>query len=80
MKRNKNYSTDYRDICYFINHVNDLDLRVSLIASLGYKIGVDVVTSYSHEKQITIGKRNEVRVQITPKVGKMPIVKCAIID
>ena len=80
MKKNKNYSIDYRDICYFITHVKDLKLRVSLIESLGYRIGVDVATSTSHEGQITIGKRKEVRVQITPKQVNNPLVKCAIIE
>ena len=78
--KKKNYATDIRDICYFVTHVKNLDLRVSLIASLGYKIGVDVATSHSHEKMISIGKRKEVRVQITPQVKGNPLVKCAIID
>ena len=78
--KKKNYAIDIRDICYFVNHVKNLDLRVSLIESLGYKIGVNVVTNHSHEKEVTIGKRKEVRVQITPQVGKSPLVKCAIIE
>ena len=80
MKKNKNHAIDVRDICYFITHVKNLELRVSLIESLGYKIGVDVVKPYSHEKMVTVGKRKEVRVQITPKIGNSPLVKCAIID
>lgn len=80
MKKNKNYATDIRDICYFVSHVKNLDLRVSLIESLGYRIGINVVTKYSHEKEVTIGKRKEVRVQITPQLGKTPIAKCAIIE
>jgi hypothetical protein len=78
--KKKNYAIDVRDICYFVNHVANLELRVSLIESLGYKIGVDVATSYSHEKMVTIGKRKEVRVQITPKTSNSPLVKCAIIE
>ena len=78
--KKKNYATDIRDICYFVTHVKNLDLRVSLIESLGYRIGVDVATSYSHEKMISIGKRKEVRVQITPQVKGNPLVKCAIIE
>ena len=80
MVKNKNYSIDYRDICYFIKHVKNLKLRVSLIESLDYKIGFDVVTSTSHEGQITIGKRKDVRVQITPQERNNPLVKCAIIE
>jgi hypothetical protein len=78
--KKKNYAIDVRDICYFVTHVKNLDLRVSLIESLGYRIGVDIATSYCHEKMVTIGKRKEVRVQITPKTSKSPLVKCAIID
>ena len=80
MKKNKSYTNDYRDICYFITHVKNLELRVSLIESLGYRIGVNVVNQFNHEKQITIGKRKEVRIQITPQLGKTPIAKCAIIE
>ena len=80
MKKNKNYANDIRDICYFVKHVKNLNLRISLIESLGYRIGVNVVTKCNYEMEVTIGKRKEIRVQITPQLGKTPIAKCAIID
>ena len=70
----------YRDICYFIDHVKDLKFRISLIESLGYKIGVDVVGDDSKLKDVQVGKRGERRVQITQKIDKFPIVSCAIVD
>jgi len=79
-KKNKNFKRDYRDICYFIDHVRDLKLRIDLIKSLGYKIGVNVVRrGIDNEKSITVGKRNEYRIQIAP-TSKAPLVQCAIID
>ena len=80
-KRNKNFERDYRDICYFIKHVSDIDYRISLIRSLGYKIGVNIVRSKNDkEKLITIGKRNEYRIQIAPLLSHSPLVQCAIVE
>ena len=73
---------DYRDICYFIDHVKDLDLRVDLIRSLGYKIGFNIVKgNESVEKSVIIGKRKEHRIQIVPITKQSPLlVKCAIVE
>ena len=80
-KKNVLFDRDYRDICYFIDHVKDIDFRVSLIKSLGYKVGVNIVKGDEDvEKRITIGKRKEYRIQIEPTVKKSPLVKCAIIE
>ena len=79
MEKVKKYALDIRDINYFIDHVKNVDLRVDIIKKLGYKIGVNIVTKNSVEKEITIGKRKEIRVQITPKLSSSPLVKCAII-
>jgi hypothetical protein len=78
-KKRKNFSIDVRDIYYFIDHVKDIDFRVSLIKELGYDIGVDVADKDCFEKRIIVGKRNELRVQITPKERHLPFVKCAIL-
>jgi hypothetical protein len=60
MSKKDKFQRDYRDICYFIDHVRDIDFRISLIKSLGYKIGVNIVKEGSNkEKSITIGKRKE---------------------
>lgn len=79
-KINKKYVRDYRDICYFIKHVKNIDLRISLIKSLGYKIGVNIVRQgIDDETSVTIGKRKEYRIQITPTTKKSPIAVCAIV-
>ena len=72
-------SIDIRDICYFVDHVKNLDLRISLIKSLGYRIGVDIVDVKSKVKNIKIGKRGETRIQITPCYKGTCIAKCAIV-
>lgn len=79
-KKKRDTSRDYRDICYFVDHVRDIKLRVDLIKSLGYKIGVNIVKEGDTEKSITIGKRNEMRIQIAPVVKTSPLVQCAIVE
>ena len=79
-KKRRDTSIDYRDICYFVDHVRDGKLRVDLIKSLGYKIGVNIVKEGDIEKSITIGKRNEMRIQIAPVVKSSPLVQCAIVE
>lgn len=79
-KKKRDTSRDYRDICYFVDHVKDIKLRVDLIKSLGYKIGVNIVKEGDIEKSITIGKRNEMRIQIAPIVKTSPLVQCAIVE
>ena len=79
-KVKKDFSIDIRDINYFIDHVKNIDFRVSLIKQLGYKIGVNVITKSCQEKDITIGKRKEIRIQIEPSKSLSPLVKCAIIE
>lgn len=79
-KKVKDHSRDIRDICYFIDHVKEIDFRISLIKELGYHIGVNIATKNCCEKDIIIGKRKEIRIQITPKEPKSPLVACAIIE
>ena len=79
-KYKKAINRDYRDICYFVDHVRDIKLRVDLIKSLGYKIGVNIVRKGDAEKSITVGKRKELRVQIAPVDKHSPLVQCAIIE
>lgn len=78
--KNKNRSRDIRDICYFIDHVKEIKFRISLIQELGYNIGFNVATKQCKEKDIIIGKKNEIRLQITPKEKNNPLVACAIIN
>ena len=71
---------DYRDICYFIDHVKEPSYRVDLLKSLGYRIGFDVVTNNgNNEKDIIIGKKGEKRMQVTPIVKGFPLVTCVIL-
>ena len=79
-KKIRDHSRDIRDINYFIDHVKEIDFRISLIKELGYKIGVNVVTKDCREKDIIIGKRKEIRIQIAPMDKKLPLVACAIIE
>lgn len=80
MRKKKDNSLDIRDICYFVDHVRDIKLRSDIIKNLGYKIGVNVATKDCKEKDITRGKRNEIRVQIAPRDKKSPLVLCAVIE
>jgi len=74
------FSRDYRDIGYFVKHVRDLKLRESLLKELGYRIGLNIVTKNDKEMTVTIGKRGERRIQITPQLSKSPVAKCVIIE
>jgi hypothetical protein len=74
------FSRDYRDICYFVKHVKNIDLRISLLQELGYRIGLNVVRKGDKEMDIIIGKRGERRIQVTPQLTKTPIAKCVIIE
>ena len=63
MTKKELFQRDYRDICYFIDHVKDIKLRISILKELGYKIGVNIVDKNSEIKKITIGKRKEKRIE-----------------
>ena len=76
----KDRSRDVRDICYFIDHVKDINFRISLIQELGYRIGVDIATDGCQEKDIVSGKRKEYRLQIEPREKKFTWVRCALIE
>jgi hypothetical protein len=74
------FERDYRDIGYFVKHIKNLDFRESLIRSMGYRIGLNVITKDNKEMDVTIGKRKETRIQITPQLSKTPVAKCVILD
>ena len=77
----KDYTRDFNDIESFIDHVRNLDARVDVIEKLGYKIGVDIVTKDTDKvKKVVVGKRGELRIQITPAPKGLPIAKCVILD
>jgi hypothetical protein len=80
MTKNELYKRDYRDICYFVDHVKNIDFRISLLKELGYRIGVDAATSNSKLKKVIIGKRKERRIQVTDRTKKSPFVQCVILE
>jgi hypothetical protein len=79
--KKKDYTRDFNDIEYFIDHVHNIDARVDVIKKLGYKIGVDIVTKETDKvKKVIIGKRGEMRIQITPAQKGLPLAKCVILE
>lgn len=77
----KNYERDFNDIEYFIDHVDNIDARIDVLKKLGYKIGVDVVTKETDRvKKVIVGKRGELRIQISPAEKGLPIAKCIILE
>ena len=79
MTQKELFQRDYRDICYFIDHVKDIELRISILKSLGYDIGINVVSGEAKEKDIITGKRGEKRIQITPKFKHAPVAQCVVL-
>ena len=76
----KDFSRDFRDITYFIDHVEDTNARVDVLKKMGYKIGVDVVTKETDRVgKVIVGKQNELRIQITPADKILPLAKCIIL-
>jgi hypothetical protein len=47
---------------------------------LGYKIGLDIVKIDKGVKNIYIGKKNDLRMQVTPKFKNVNIAQCVIIE
>lgn len=77
----KDFTRDLKDIAYFIDHVDYIDARVDVLEKMGYKIGVDVVTRETDKVgKVIVGKRGELRVQITPAQKGLPLAKCIILE
>jgi hypothetical protein len=77
----KDYTRDFNDIEYFIDHVSDIKARIDVLQKLGYKIGVDVVTKETDiVKKVIVGKRGELRIQIAPAEKGLPLAKCVILE
>lgn len=77
----KDYTRDFNDIEYFIDHVRNIDARIDVIQKLGYKIGVDIVTKETDKvKKVIVGKRGELRIQIAPAPKGLPLAKCVILE
>lgn len=78
----KEYITDIGDINWVINHVHDLYPRLSVLQDLGFKIGKDpyISSDVSYIKSAKVGKRGEMRIQVSRKLKKCPFVYCAILN
>ena len=77
----KDFSRDFKDISYFIDHVEDINARIDVLEKMGYKIGVDIVTKETDKVgKVIVGKKNELRVQITPAQKGLPLAKCVILE
>ena len=79
LKKFKN-SQDYIDICYMIDHIKDVKIMESVLVELGYNIGVDIVKVDNGVKHTYIGKRNDIRMQITPKYKNINMARCVIVE
>jgi hypothetical protein len=73
-------SQDYIDICYMIDHIKEEETRIDVLQVLGYKIGLDIVKIDKGVKNIHIGKKNDLRMQVTPKFKNVNIAQCVIIE
>ena len=71
---------DYIDITYMIKHVLDENARINVLETLGYKIGVDIIKNDDKIGKIIIGKRKELRMQVTQKQKGLNFAKCVIIE
>lgn len=70
---------DYIDICYMIDHVPLIDTRLDVLKTLGYEVGVDVVKVDNGAKHIIIGKKGEIRMQVTNKYPNVNLANCVIV-
>ncbi len=74
-------SQDFIDICYMIDHVDDLQARISVLETLGYKVGISVVKDNNAVKDIVVAKnKKELRIQVTPKFGNLNYAKCVVVE
>jgi hypothetical protein len=77
----KDYTRDFNDIEYFIDHVYNIDARIDVLKKLGYKIGVDIVNKETDRvKKVIVGKRGELRIQVAPAQKGIPLAKCVILE
>lgn len=80
--KGKNYSVDFMDINWVIDHVHDLKPRIDILKELGYRIGYNLYKSRKESflKSMIIGKRGELRIQVSEKLKGMPLVYCVILE
>lgn len=71
-------SQDYRDICYMVDMIEDTEIRVDVIKRLGYKIKSSNLDN--NLKSIYSTKKNELMIQITPKLPIINKTRCVIFN
>lgn len=73
-------SIDYRDICYFIEHVKNISFRKSLLEELGYRIGIEFPKTNNQLYNVYIGKKNDLRMFITDKFKDVNLAYSIILE
>ena len=73
-------SQDYIDISYMVDHISNIDVRISVLEQLGYKIGTIIVNDYLGLKNVYVDKRKCIWMQITTKFKNLNLAKCVIIE
>lgn len=81
-KKAKDFTTDFIDINWVIDHVKTLEQRIDVLKKLGYKIGYEVYINEekSFIKSIKKGKKNDLRIQISNKIKNYPLIPCVILE
>ena len=63
------------------DEIEKIENNGHLLEKMGYKIGVDVITKETDKVgKVIVGKRNELRIQITPAQKGLPLAKCIILE
>ena len=82
--KGKNYSTDFMDINWVIDHVKDIKPRIDILKELGYRIGYNLYVNKNKNKNdlksMIIGKRGELRIQVSEKIPGLPFAYCVILE
>lgn len=73
------HTQDYIDICYMIDHIKNIDIRISVLKELGYTIGLLISKENITVKNIIIDKQKNLRIQVTPKYRGLNMAHCVII-
>ncbi len=72
-------SIHYRDICYFIDHIDSQDIFNSCMEDLGYTTGLILLSENDPNelKSIIMGQKEEIMV-ISFLAKKSPLAECVI--
>jgi hypothetical protein len=80
-EKENNHNSDFMDINWVIDHVGNLKNRIEILEELGYKIAYNVYINKekSFIKSIIVGKKGELRIQVSEKLKGLPLVYCVIL-